>query len=44
MYHSIKDIVTASVIGTHCIYIKLFVDMPAIIITYIISNFTKITA
>ena len=44
MSHSIKNVINASVIGTHCIYVKLFTDIPAILITYIISNFTQITA
>ena len=42
--YSFKDIVKSSVIGSHCVYVKILTDMPALGITYLIVNFTKISA
>ena len=42
--YSFKDIVKSSVIGSHCVYVKILTDIPALGITYLIVNFTKISA
>jgi|TARA_B100001059_G_scaffold231633_1_gene267816 phosphatidylglycerophosphate synthase len=42
--YSFKDIVKSSVIGSHCVYVKILTDMPALGITYLIVNCTKISA
>ncbi len=42
--YKFSDIIKSSIIGTHCIYVKLFVDVPGILLAFIVSNFTKISA
>lgn len=41
---SLKDVVVSSVHGTHCTFVKLFVDMPGILLAYFVINFTKASA
>ena len=41
---SLKDVVASSVHGTHCTFVKVFVDMPGILLAYFVINFTKASA
>jgi len=41
---NVRDIVDSSVQGMHCVYAKLIVDIPAMLVSYFVVNFTKITA
>lgn len=42
--YKFPDIIRSSIIGTHCIYVKIFVDIPGILLAFLVSNFTKISA
>ena len=42
--YKFRDVAAASVQGMLCIYVKILVDYPGIIISYFIVNFTKISA
>jgi len=44
MKFSIRDIIESSVQGTHCVYVKLLTDIPAMLVSYFVVNFSKITA
>ena len=38
------DIINASAHGTHCVYVKVFVDIPSIFVTFVLINRTKVSA
>ena len=39
-----KEILKSSVIGSHCVYVKILTDIPSLGLTFLIVNFTKISA
>ena len=41
---SIRDIIDSSVQGTHCVYVKVMVDIPAMFVSYLAANLTQVTA
>ena len=42
--HYFSEVVEASVIGSHCVYVKVLVDIPSLFFTYLTANFTKLSA
>lgn len=42
--YSFKDVLKSSVIGSHCVYVKILTDIPALGLSYLIVNFTKLSA